>query len=267
MKKIAIVGLLSLCAAGVYAQGTLIFYNNFSDLDFQIYQPNPSSPAVQQVGDTSDQGTISGVSGPYTTYGGIAIGGALDPSPSTSLTPASYTYGNDFTAQIFAMSAGNATVSGGLPIPAFTALSPVTQYIEQFATTSGGGANLNSVAIPGDPGIPGTGYSGSGHGANSLLNNAFIAVAAWYNAGGTINSLSAAQTANVPWGTSDVALLQGLGEPASVMTSDVGHITPLTVPTEPYGITSFSLISVPEPSTIALGLMGVCGFLARRRKA
>jgi hypothetical protein len=29
---------------------------------------------------------------------------------------------------------------------------------------------------------------------------------------------------------------------------------------------SFSLTSVPEPSTIALGVIGACAFLARRRK-
>ena len=32
-------------------------------------------------------------------------------------------------------------------------------------------------------------------------------------------------------------------------------------------LTSFSLVgTVPEPSTIALGVMGVCAFLARRKK-
>jgi hypothetical protein len=30
-------------------------------------------------------------------------------------------------------------------------------------------------------------------------------------------------------------------------------------------LTSFSLTSVPEPSTIALGVMGIGAFLARRR--
>jgi len=273
MKKLAIVGIASLISAGAYAQGTLTFWDNFGDLQFQIYAPNPSNPGTQQIGDTSSQGGISGVSGPYTTYNGVAIGGSLFSGTAPATIGASsplYADGNLFTAQLYASPAGapnNIDPSTGGNPPAFSSLSPVSQYITTFATTSASGPFLISATPVPDPGIPGTGYDNSGlHGANHVLNDANIAVAAWYNGGGVYTTLAQAQAANVPWGVSPVAILTGLGEPASVNTADVGHTTPLSQPTEPYGISSFSLTSTPEPSTIALGVMGVGAFLARRRK-
>lgn len=261
--------------AGAYAQGTLIFYDNFSDLAFQIYSPDPTAPSVQQVGDTSAQGTISGVSGPYTTYNGVAIGGSLFSGSAPATIPVSsalYADGNLFDAQIYASPAGTtANPNGGGPTPSFSSLSPVSQYITTFAT-SGGTATGQYLIQPNpspDNGIPGTGYDGSGlHSANGahILDNANVAVAAWYNGGGLYTTLAEAQAAGVPWGTSPVVVIGGLGEPASVETSGIGHTSPATTATEPYGLVSFSLTATPEPSTIALGVMGVGAFLARRRK-
>lgn len=281
MKIIATVGLLSLCAAGAYAQGTLAFYDSYGDLQFQVYAPQPSG--VMQQGDTSDQlntfenggAGLTLPPGPV-TYSGIPIGGSVDSSPSSTLPPGTINYsdGNDFTAQIYALSAGNPANSAAAPIPAFSSLLPVSQYVEQFQT-SGGLANafLNQYNPPGDPGVPGTGYDGSGLKSASgshILNDAFVAVAAWYNAGGTITSLNTAIADNVPYGWSNVGLVQGLGEPASVLNSGEAGSHTASFPAEPY-VGSFSLAnpvsSTPEPGTIALGLMGVCGFLARRRKA
>jgi hypothetical protein len=266
MKKILIVGLLSACTAGVYAQGTLVFYNNFSDLQFQIYAPNPASPSIEQTGDTASQAAISGTSGTPTVYGGQVIGGSSFSGTAPAQPTGLYSDGNLFTAQIYASPAG----TGSGSIPAFGSLSPVSQYIENFTTSGGvGNAFLNQATLTTDPGIPGTGYDNSGvHGSPSqhILNNANVAVAAWYNMGGTITSLAAAQAAGVPNGESTVVLVSGLGEPASVETASAGHTAQPTTPTEPYGLQSFSLAATPEPSTIAMGVMGACAFLARRRK-
>jgi hypothetical protein len=264
MKKIIIIGLVSLCAVGAYAQGTLQFYNQFSDLSFHIYAPNTANPNVMQEGNNAADGAISGTSAPYIVYGGIPIGGAS----GAAGTPINYSYGNNFYAQVFASPAGN----GSGAAPAFSSLSPVTQYMTTLATTSGEGAGslVGLDFSSGDAGIPGTGYDGSGlHGASHILNNANVAIAAWYNAGGTITSLAQAEsTQGIPYGYSAVTVLSGLGEPASVETSAAGHTAQPTTPTEMYGIQSFSLVAnnVPEPSTIALGVMGACAFLARRRK-
>jgi hypothetical protein len=273
MKKLAMIGIASLIGSGVYAQGTLTFWDNFGDLQFQIYSPNPSSPGTQQIGETASQGAISGVSGPYTTYNGTAIGGSFfsGTAPATiGTSSALYADGNLFTAQLYASPAGapnNIDPSTGGNPPAFSSLLPVTQYITTFATNSASGPFMIAATPVPDAGIPGTGYDNSGlHGGNHILNDANIAVAAWYNGGGVYTTLAEAQSAGVPWGVSPVEILTGLGEPASVETADVGHTTPLTQPTEPYGIESFSLVTTPEPSTIALGVMGVGAFLARRRK-
>jgi len=44
MKKIIIIGMVSLCAVGAYSQGTLQFYNSFPDFQFHIYAPDPANP-------------------------------------------------------------------------------------------------------------------------------------------------------------------------------------------------------------------------------
>jgi hypothetical protein len=61
-------------------------------------------------------------------------------------------FNSRFTAQIYAAPAGDGTGS----IPYFSSLSPVSQYIENFATT-GGTANafLQQAVLTADPGIPG----------------------------------------------------------------------------------------------------------------
>jgi hypothetical protein len=297
MKRFAIVSMLSLCASGAFAQGTLQFYNTFgstpgSEMLFQVYAPTASATSVQIQGPTAAQVTADGSANlandvednTPTTYTGVAIGGSLDASPSTVLpgTPfsaarssfdAGLTYGdgNDFTAEIYALSAGSQSVAFATATPAFSSLLPVSQYTENFATTGGtGNANLNYVSPPGDPGIPGTGLSGAGTRGSPYvqLNNAFVAVAAWYNAGGSITSLSQAIAQNVPNGVSAVQLILGLGEPSSITSALAGSTQPASFPAIPYYLESFNLtyISTPEPSTIALGFMGVCGFLARRRK-
>lgn len=265
------IGLVSLAGVGAYAQGTLIFYNSFGDDIFQVYAPNPANPSVSQEGFTSAQATTINNGGAFTASPVIAFGGqVIGGSASSGSVPATigvsspyYSDGDLFTAQIYALSAGNGSGS----IPAFSSLLPVSQYIENFSTT-GGTANafLSQATLTTDPGIPGTGYAGSGIHAAAVLNNAFVGLAAWYNAGGLYTTLAQAQTAGAPWGESGVVLIGGLGEPASVNTAAHVNNNQPSTPAEPYGINSFSLASTPEPSTIALGLMGVGAFLARRRK-
>jgi hypothetical protein len=82
--------------------------------------------------------------------------------------------------------------------------------------------------------------------------NAAVAIAAWNNEGGTITSLAAAQAAGDPWGVSNLGTATDLGGG-------------LIQPPAPAGLESFSLISTPEPSTIALGVIGASTLLFRRR--
>jgi hypothetical protein len=252
MKKIAIIGLLSLCAAGAYAQGTLVMFNNIAgSVVTHIWSPDSVTPNVAIQGNT----VTDTPSGSQTYAHSVPIGG----SSGAAGLPINYANGNNFTAQIYAL----ARPSGGV-LP-FTSLLPVSQYVTTLATTAGQGAGfIVSVSPAGDPGIPNTGYDD----VNQVINNrATVSLACWYNAGGTINSVAAAQAASVPVGWSTPFNLPGLGEPASVETAANGAPTAATTPKNMIGLTSFSLTqSVPEPSTIALGVMGACAFLARRRK-
>jgi hypothetical protein len=88
-----------------------------------------------------------------------------------------------------------------------------------------------------------------------------VAIAAWNNEGGTVTTLAAAQAADLntpgsdPWGISNVAQTGALTAPPA---------TGVALPTT---LESFSLgVSTPEPSTIALGVMGASALLFRRRK-
>jgi hypothetical protein len=296
MKKIAFIGLVTLCSAGAYAQGVVTFQAFQSAVvDGQVYAPNPGSPTVQEQGPTAAQITAgnysTGNSYPTitpTTYAGVPIGGSsytgANPVSFAGAGASVYTYGNLFTAELYALS--TTTVQGITPGVTLSSLSPVTQYQSTFATSSTpygpGYFDQASPASP-DPGIPGTGHIGTvstfHKGAAWLGNSAEGAVVAWFNGGGQFSTLAAAQAAQVPWGQSAIFEMDGLIEPSSVMTDDNnGTTTPGQAGTAYLqgadfnagvntAFMSFNLTQpVPEPSTIALGVMGACAFLARRRK-
>jgi hypothetical protein len=84
---------------------------------------------------------------------------------------------------------------------------------------------------------------------------ATIALAAWANTGssGSALTLAAAQADHYAWGISTLANL--------TLTT-----TPTTPPAIPAGVQSFSLGTTPEPSTIALGVIGASAFLMRLRR-
>jgi hypothetical protein len=253
MKKIAIIGLMSVCAAGAYAQGTLVFNNNVAGtIVTHIYSPNPSSPAVEVTGNTPTE-----TPGGTAVYGGTPIGG----SSGAAGLPVNYAFGNNFTAQIYALYTSGNTVQ---PIGS---LVPVSQYVTTLATTAGQGAGfIVAVSPANDPGIPNPNASSDAINNGTVDNRATVSLAAWYNAGGTITSLAAAVAAHVPEGQSAVFNINNLGEPSSIETEANGTPTAGTLPANMLGLRSFSLTATPEPSTIALGLMGACAFLARRKK-
>lgn len=126
-----------------------------------------------------------------------------------------------------------------------SSLQPLSQYTGHISIKPGGAGQFVAAAQTGtDPGIPGSVANG----------NATVALAAWFNGGGAYTSIVAAQAAGQPAAFSDTATINGTG----------GFGTPPTTP--PFiGVNSFSLTGVPEPSTIALGVMGASAFLMRRR--
>ena len=136
--------------------------------------------------------------------------------------------GSDYMAQLYVGTAADS-------------LSPVGSPVE-FKTGAGAGYFLGgTVTLPVDWGT-----------------TIYAQVRAWYTGGGTLTSYEAANKPGGKVGESNILTIQ-LPPPA----------TPPPLPVNLVGLESFSLHQVqviPEPSTIALGLLGAAAFLLRRRK-
>jgi len=234
MKKTLILAFSVAGALGAYAQGTVNFAEA-GDATILIYSPSAvgNGPNGEVVGNSAAD-TPAG----STIYSGVVLGGNTTATGSTG-----YGNGNNYTAQLFG-AAGTGV--------AFSALTPLTQYTSTFATKGGGAGQFLGASPSPDPGVPGTGTAATA--------TATLSLAAWYNGGGTITSLAAAETAKVPYGWST---------PFSTFSGPLGGTgSPPNTPPDMTGLTSFSLVlptALPEPGTIALGIMGAAALLARRR--
>jgi len=112
-------------------------------------------------------------------------------------------------------------------------------------------------------GLVGTWYSGAAGAVPGTFNGqaATVQVYAWYNEGGTVNTYAAAKAAGLPTGFSATGNVASLGGAFS------GNTAPPGLPANlPGGLGNITVTTVPEPSTIALGVMGASAFLLRLRK-
>jgi len=262
MKKTLILSALVVGSLSAYSQGTLLFLDRQADMTIHIFAPQLATPGVETYGQQAGGGGVTadnygyngsdanvfgvattgaGPTTPINSTGGTTVytGGAIGNTAAGFATPAgayNYNNGSDYTVELYAASGLNAAAS---------ALQPVTQYSSVIYTSATLGGAFHSVPFsPGaDPGIPST-----------ATGAATIALVCWYNAGGTIASYTAAQQANVPTGMSLLVNDPNLFVSAPATAVDM------------QGLQSFSLTSVPEPSTIALGVIGASTLLFRRRK-
>ncbi len=225
-------------AVAVYSQGTVNMVDYGSSYTFHVYSGQTTQPAGNVTAYTS-------------TYGGYTAGIEYSGNVSNDEPPASagnavYNTGTALSGSGFDVQLLGAAYTGD----ALSSLATLGTVYHFYTTASfpgqiSGGGN---VAIPGS--TPGSASQGG--------NGATIALAAWVNTGanGAATTLAAAQADGYDWGISQVVNIAATG----------GVSSPPTIP--PFlGIESFSLtMSVPEPSTIALGVMGVSALLFRRRK-
>jgi len=279
MKKTLIAVSLIVGTLSAYPQGTVFFLDRQSDVTIHIFAPQVATPGVETTGDQgapigsatagvtpdlydnnnsdgnyaggSTQG--AGTSGVITTGGStVYTGGAIGNTLAGFATPAgafNYNNGSDYTVELYAAPGNNVALS---------ALSAVSQYVSTMVTSSTTGGTWKTITVNSDPGIP-----------NTASGLATIALYAWYNGGVAPTSLTGAQlTAQLaadqnpataaPWGaspTDNLGSLGGVGGPPAATTGDM------------IGLESFSLIvPTPEPSTIALGVIGASTSLFRRRK-
>jgi len=259
-KSLTIVALLA-GAAAAYSQGTV----NFTDyvggaggFNIHIWSPNPSAPTVEQTGNSSVLFSASHLNGDNPTgtgtYGGTLVGGS-GTAPSTTL---SYANGDSFDVGLYAAAGTVSTFST-------STFSLIKGTVAQLADASDGTAYAGMFGLNAGAGqqtLNGTG------GAPTVAAGAAatFAVAAWFTAGGTLTTLAAAEAvAGTPYGVSPVGseLTGGGGSPPATAPLLPGLGDPQTTAG---GITSFSLITTPEPSTVALGVIGASAFLMRLRR-
>jgi len=263
MKKTLIIGALLAGSLSAYSQGTINYFDRLSDVTVHIFAPQLLTPTVETTGNqglatgtavggvtadiyqnnTTDGnyggGSLqgAGVAGTATTGGAtVYTGGAIGNTAAGFATPAglyNFNNGSDYTVQLWAETNGT---------PA--SLSPVTQYTTIIYTSATLGGAFKNLTVATDPGIP-----------NSAGGSATIALVCWYN-GGVGLSYTAAYNAGDPTGMSPLDTISALG----------GTGSPPNATPNLEGLESFSLAEIPEPSTIALGVIGASTLLFRRRK-
>jgi len=277
MKKIITTVALLAGAVSVYSQGVI----NYSDyaagvqgFNIHIWSPQLATPSVENYGNSTtlfqaNQNSAAQLQGDNPVgsvnpgYTGVLIGGA-GTGKSSSYTPANmYQNGDNFTVELYAGAGTLASFSSLVPLPG--TLSPIADgpYNENTSSVPYGAG----VGYAGQYVVPGAGtvtFNGSaGAGGLSIASGAVtVALAAWFNGGGQWNTLAAAEAAGVPFGWSKLG--------TENVASGTGNVPYLPGPGMPQtlsgGITSFSLTTVPEPSTIALGIIGASAFLMRLRR-
>jgi len=246
-------------AVGAYAQGSVVWSDyvggstGSSAFTILVWGPNPASPSVQQIGDSSTDAPAGS-----TVYGGSPLGGSTTGSGVTA-----YGNGNAWTIALYSSISSSTAV----------ALTTADEVASSTFENSGGTGKGNILEAPGGTTMGGPGYAGAwslnfGSSAATILpgtsgaggSGAQVQLAAWYSGGG-VTSYATAVADGLPAGASEVGTLSALGGSfmggPNATAPDLGGI----------GITSFSLTtSVPEPSTIALGVIGASAFLMRLRR-
>jgi len=237
-KALVAVGILA-GAGAAYAQGEIAWYDNQTGYSISIISPNPGSPSVMETGDTAFD-TPPGASSYTGGYIGYNVnGGAAQTGSGVGATPLSGPGGINY------QNAGNFTV-GLYVAPSQSALtsdiltgSPVATTTIQSGAT--GGLYNSSTSLVYDDTAAGS--------------SAWVGIAAWYSANG-----NSSYAASVVGGGNDV---QGYSE----ATVPVGLSALNTAFLTGSGISTFNLATTtPEPSTIALGVIGASAFLMRLRR-
>lgn len=195
------------------------------------------------------QGTVSFANyssgGNYVTveYNLHPVGGT---AANTGIPSADIADSNDWSVQLYGIAGADQPLNTLVP-----AVLDGTGFFPVITTLGGGGAGPHlgqwlSIEV-GD--ISGTTFANQ---------PATVAVAAWYNAGGTITSYPAAHASDLPSAFSVTGNVTTGG-----VLSGGGVEPPSQLPQLGNGIIN---MGVPEPSTVVLGVMGASAFLIRSRR-
>ena len=224
-----------------YSQGQCTLADTTS---FAIQVWGPQSLVASTVAVTYGGKTVYEVQGdssnPNNTW--IAAGG------SATATYTGAAAGSGYTVELLAAPGSGDALTSLVPVPAANGGIVTTWYTGSAATGFGGFWQTGQTVT--------LGYTGA----------ATVAIAAWNNEGGTVSSLAAAEAAGDPWGISTLGSITLTTAPTAPGELPIPGNPAQTTDYISGGIEGFSMGVVPEPSTIALGVIGASAFLFRRRK-
>lgn len=210
-----------------YSQGS-VSLNDYKGV--QVLNVQPTAPENSTAYTVTYGSYTSG-----TEYYGNG-GNSKLPQPGSTGWAQNSALGTGYSIQLLA------APGGGIPV---AYLSPTGPVISSWYSAAGG-----------DPNSGNNGFWNTSANASVPSGTDTVAIAAWYNDGGTVNTLAAAQAGGESWGISQTenVIISGVGPAASIFGAGSS-------------IESFSLgaNSVPEPSSLALGLLGGAAWLFRRR--
>lgn len=247
MKKTLTVISLLAGATALQAQGYLNWQSYFTGAENQpgfgitIYGVNPLSPTTQIRG----QGTYDIPSGTTSFGEAVPLGGTSTGTGGSGLPSVAGTYnGNLWTVGLYIDTSPTAVLNdvlNGLPLQtSLIASAGGADYAGLWGVQKEGSGGEVVLPLPYSTPFP--------YGAG-----VYIMVAAWYNGLGA-TSYASAFGEDVPNGYSNVS--------SEFFLSSLTQTPPALVSS---GLTSFDLVQIPEPSTLALGVVGLSALVFRRR--
>jgi hypothetical protein len=190
------------------------------------------------------QGTVSfanyGVLSPYiyVKLGTTPLGGTSGTATGNATTDVGK--GNDWTVALYGNAGSGDAASTLVQLQTSTAQNVTANFATGTSADKTAGTWFSSLVAQ----VPGTTLAGQA---------ATVQLYAWYNNGGTITSYSAAS-------------VRGFSATGNVTTGGPNSSgPPSTAPNMP-ALGNFTVVGTPEPSTIALGVMGASGMLLRLRR-
>jgi hypothetical protein len=165
----------------------------------------------------------------------VLIGGKGTGAPAPTLSNYAMETGNgaDWTVQLYG------TLGASQPVSSLTPLAGITTTLETGTSSDNTPGTWSSTLL--------ATFTGAANGAPAT-----IALYAWYNDGGAIANFTTALADGVPTG-SDAPMTVVLG---------ASPAPPAFLPQ----LGNFNVSATPEPSTIALGVIGASTFLMRLRR-
>jgi hypothetical protein len=243
-KTLTMITLLAGAVSG-YSQGEILF-SAYGTLKQAVYNTQASSAYSVTYGGFTVMETVGSSPTTLTT--------AESPAGTTAYTAGSALSGSGFSAELLVgpggLATAGATNASGVGLTAYGGSASATAIPYGFFT--GNARHLGFISAAATFTLPNQTYFAGG-------STVSVAIAAWNTDGGVYPTFASAvagtgQTGDA-WGISPVVQMAGL------------PVAPAGGETIPTTLESFSLgSSVPEPSTIALGVMGASALLFRRRK-